>query len=83
MMAGHAIALSFAIIIFIMFNISENAIVNYCAGTGMTIISVAMSVFMMLLELLVSYIQALVFTMLSSVFISLAHVKPHVAVQAH
>ena len=33
------------------------------------------SVFMMLLELLVSYIQALVFTMLSAVFISLAHVQ--------
>ena len=30
-MAGHAIALSFAAIIFIMFNISENAIANYVA----------------------------------------------------
>lgn len=54
-------------------------IVNYMAGTGMTIVSVAMSVFMMLLELLVSYIQALVFTMLSAVFISLAHVQHHEA----
>ena len=79
MMAGHAIALSFAAIIFIMFNISENAIANYLAGTGMTIVSVAMSAFMMLLEVLVSYIQALVFTMLSAVFISLAHVKSHEA----
>ena len=77
MMAGHAIALSFAAIIFIMFNISENAIVNYVAGTGMTVVSVAMSAFMMLLEVLVSYIQALVFTMLSAVFISLAHVHEH------
>lgn len=75
MMAGHAIALSFAAIIFIMFNISENMLVNYIAGSGMTVVSVAMSVFMMLLEILVSYIQALVFTMLSAVFISLAHVK--------
>lgn len=64
---------------FIMFNISENAIANYVAGTGMTIVSVAMSAFMMLLEVLVSYIQALVFTMLSAVFISLAHVKSHEA----
>ena len=79
MMAGHAIALAFAAIIFIMFNISEDMIVNYMAGTGMTIVSVAMSVFMMLLELLVSYIQALVFTMLSAVFISLAHVQHHEA----
>ncbi len=75
MMAGHAIALSFAAMIFIMFKISDQAIVNYSAGTGMTIVSVAMSCFMMLLEVLVSYIQALVFTMLSAVFISLAHVK--------
>lgn len=77
MLAGHAIALSFAAIIFIMFNISENAIVNYAAGSSMTVVSVAMSIFMMLLELLVCYIQALVFTMLSAVFISLAHVRHH------
>lgn len=74
MLAGHAIALSFAAIIFIMFNISENVVVNYAAGSGMTVVSVAMSMFMMLLEFLVSYIQAMVFTMLSAIFISLAHV---------
>jgi F-type H+-transporting ATPase subunit a len=76
MMAGHAIALSFAAIIFVMFNISESAVVNYAAGSGMTVISVLMSIFMMLLEVLVSYIQALVFTILSALFISLAHIKP-------
>lgn len=74
MMAGHAIALCFAAIIFIMFGIADSAIVNWSAGTGMTVVSVLMSVFMMLLEVLVSFIQALVFTMLSAVFISLAHV---------
>ena len=79
MMAGHAIALSFAAIIFIMFGIADNAIANILAGTGMTVVSVAMSVFMMLLEVLVSYIQALVFTMLSAVFISMAHVHPQKA----
>lgn len=68
MMAGHAIALSFAGIIFVMFAI------NAALGSVMTVFSVAMSIFMMLLEVLVSYIQALVFTMLSAVFISLAHV---------
>lgn len=73
MMAGHAIALSFACIIFIMWGI------NAFAGTSMTIVSVLMSVFMMLLEVLVCFIQALVFTMLSSIFLSLAHVKPHKA----
>lgn len=76
-LAGHAIALAFAAIIFIMFGIANSAMVNYMAGTGMSIVSVAMSVFMLILEVLVSYIQALVFTMLSAVFISQAHVKHH------
>ncbi len=69
MMAGHAIALAFASIIFIMWGI------NAFAGASMTVVSVAMSIFMMFLEVLVCFIQALVFTMLSAVFISLAHVK--------
>ena len=55
------------------------AIVNMhhisAAGSLMTVASVAMSVFMMLLELLVCYIQALVFTMLSAVFISLSNIQ--------
>ncbi len=82
MLAGHAIALSFAGMIFIMFHLTENIFVNYIAGTGMSIISVSLSVFMMLLEILVSYIQALVFTMLSAVFISLAHIKSEKANQS-
>lgn len=69
MMASHAIAISLTCIIFIMFG------VNAIAGSSMTVVSVAMSIFMMLLEVLVCFIQALVFTMLSAVFISLAHVK--------
>ncbi len=77
MMAGHAIALSFACIIFIMWTL------NAFAGVSMTIVSVAMSIFMMLLEILVCFIQALVFTMLSTVFISLAHIKhEHVEAEA-
>lgn len=71
MMAGHAIAISLASIIFIMFGI------NIVAGSLMTVVSVGMSIFMMLLEVLVCFIQALVFTMLSAVFISLAHVHEH------
>lgn len=71
MLAGHAIALSLTCIIFVMFSI------NAGAGSSMAVASVAMSIFMMLLELLVCFIQALVFTMLSAVFISLAHVKEH------
>lgn len=71
MMAGHAIAISLSCIIFIMFGL------NAVAGTSMTVVSVLMSIFMMLLEFLVCFIQALVFTMLSAVFISLAHVHEH------
>lgn len=75
MMAGHAIALSFACFIFLMFGI------NAMVGTTMTVVSVAMSIFMMLIEVLVCFIQALVFTMLSAIFISLAHVKEHKEVE--
>ena len=73
MMAGHAIALSFACIIFIMFGVGVGM------GSAMTVVSVLMSIFMMLLEVLVCFIQAMVFTMLSAAFISMAHVKPHEA----
>ena len=69
MMAGHAIALSLTCTIFIMFAL------NAVAGSMMTFASVAMSIFMMLLEFLVCYIQALVFTMLSAVFISLSNIE--------
>lgn len=77
MMAGHAIALAFAGMIFIMFHLTTSDVVNNVAGSGISVVSVALSIFMMLLEILVSYIQALVFTMLSAVFISFAHVKEH------
>ena len=62
-----------------MFSIADNAIANWSAGTGMSIVGVLLSIFMILLELLVSYIQALVFTMLSAVFIAQAHIKEHEA----
>ena len=42
------------------------------AGTSLTVVSVAMTIFMDFLELLVAFIQAYVFTMLSAVFIGLA-----------
>jgi len=42
----------------------------------MSALSVIMSVFMMCLECLVCFIQAMVFTMLSAVFIGLARVEP-------
>lgn len=64
--AGHAIILSLTCLIFIT--------VKMGAGmhAGMTAFSIILSVFMSFLELLVAYIQAYVFTMLSAVFIGLS-----------
>ena len=75
MMAGHAIALSFAGLIFIAFHLSPSDVANMATGSSMTVVSMTLSVFMMLLEILVCFIQALVFTMLSAMFISLARPK--------
>ena len=60
MMAGHAIALALTCIIFL---VVANGMVMI---VGMSIVSVVMSVFMMCLELLVCFIQSMVFTMLSA-----------------
>jgi len=43
----------------------------------MTAVSIFFSVFIGFVELLVAYIQAYIFTMLSAVFIGLARVEPH------
>lgn len=73
MMAGHAIALAITSIIFLV--VSKALAV----ALSMSALSVIMSVFMMCLECLVCFIQAMVFTMLSAVFIGLARVKPEEA----
>lgn len=70
MMAGHAIALAITCIIFL---VASKAI---AVQLSMSALSIIMSVFMMCLECLVCFIQALVFTMLSAVFIGLARVEP-------
>ena len=69
-MAGHAIILSFVCIIFI--TVKLGPLIN----GAMTFIAVVFGIFMDFLELLVAFIQAYVFTMLSAVFIGLAHEKP-------
>ncbi len=71
MMAGHAIILSFTAIIFIGWQL------NAALGSGLTVLSFIMILFMNCLELLVAFIQAYVFTMLSAVFIGLAHQEHH------
>ena len=75
MLAGHVIAISLSCIIFIMFALG--GVMGNVLGGVMTPVSVFLSIFMMLLEVLVCYIQAMVFTMLSAVFISMSHVKAH------
>ena len=68
-MAGHAAILSFLSIIFI--TVKAGPVIN----GSMTVISVLFGIFMDMLELLVAFIQAYVFTMLSAVFIGLSRVK--------
>lgn len=70
-MAGHAIILSLTCLIFI--TVAMGPAVN----AGMTVLSIILSVFMNFVEILVAYIQAYVFTMLSAVFIGLSRVEKH------
>lgn len=67
MMAGHAIILSFTCIIFLGWTMGVGF------GVGLNLLSVIMMLFMNALEVLVAFIQAYVFTLLSAVFIGLAH----------
>ncbi len=67
MMAGHAVILSFTCVIFLGWSIG----VGY--GIGLNAFSIIMLLFMNCLELLVAFVQAYVFTLLSAVFIGLAH----------
>lgn len=69
MMGGHMIVIVLTLLIFIF------AAVSPIAGGGTTVISVLFSIFMLLIDVLVSFIQAYVFTMLSTIFISLAQVE--------
>ncbi len=69
--AGHIIALGFISIIFIFGQITP------FAGYGSSILSVVFNVFMGLLELLVAFIQAYVFTLLSSLYFGMAIEEHH------
>ena len=72
MLAGHMIVLVLVSLIFI-FTIMMGAI----AGGVVAIVSIMFSVFMLMIDVLVCFIQAYVFTMLSSIFISMARIEPH------
>ena len=71
MMAGHAVILSFTCVIFLGWSMGVGF------GLGLNLFSILMLLFMNALELLVAFVQAYVFTMLSAVFIGLAHQDHH------
>ena len=71
MMAGHAVILSFTCVIFLGWSMGVGF------GLGLNAFSIIMLLFMNCLELLVAFVQAYVFTMLSAVFIGLAHKDHH------
>jgi len=71
-MAGHAIVLGLTSLVFV--SVSLGSAIN----ASMTAASVLFSVFINFVELLVAFIQAYVFTLLSAVFIGLARIEPHV-----
>ena len=70
-MGGHAIILSLTCIIFITAQLGAHI------SAPLTVVSFALMIFMNCLELLVAFIQAYVFTMLSAVFIGLALPEEH------
>ena len=71
MMGGHIIVITLTLLIFIF------AAFGSAVAGGATVVSVLFSVFMLLLDVLVSFIQAYVFTLLSALFISMAVIKEH------
>ena len=71
MLGGHMIILVLTLLIFIF------AAMGPVVTGGMTVISVGFSVFMLLIDVLVSFIQAYVFTMLSTIFISFGQEQGH------
>jgi F-type H+-transporting ATPase subunit a len=66
MLAGHIVILSVICLIFIF------ALLNVYVGGGFVIVSLAFSIFMFMLELLVAAIQAFIFANLTAVFIGQA-----------
>ena len=66
--AGHIIIFSLISLIFVASNNGENVI----AGWSVAPISVAFVLFIFLIEILVAFLQAYIFTLLSAVFIGLA-----------
>ena len=64
--AGHIVVLGFISMIFIMAEMSA------AAGGAMSVMSLILAIFVDCLELLVAYIQAYVFTLLSAIYFGMA-----------
>ncbi|MDE5774293.1 MAG: F0F1 ATP synthase subunit A [Muribaculaceae bacterium] len=71
MMGGHMIVITLTLLIFIF------AAFGAAASGGATAISIFFSCFMLLLDVLVSFIQAYVFTLLSTMFIAMSQESGH------
>ncbi len=69
--AGHIIVLGFVSLIFIFGEM------NLALGYGISVLSIAFSIFMDFLELLVAFIQAYVFTLLSALYFGMATEEHH------
>lgn len=70
--AGHIVILSFISLIFIFGNIG-----GLFAGYSASIVSVGFAVFTGLLEILVAFLQAFVFTLLSAIYFGMAQEEHH------
>lgn len=66
MMGGHMIVITLTLLIFIF------AAFGTAAAGASTVVSLVFSIFMLAIDVLVSFIQAYVFTLLSTIFISMA-----------
>jgi len=69
--AGHMIILVFVSMIFIFGSM------NIWAGFGTSVVSMLFSTAMLLLEILVAFLQAYVFTLLSAIYFGMAKVEDH------
>lgn len=69
--AGHIIVLGFISLIFIFGAMSTGL------GLGVSVVSIGFTVFMLMLELLVAFIQAYVFTLLSALYFGMATEEHH------
>ena len=71
MVAGHIVITCFILLIFIF------GAMSHVAGWGFAPVSVLFTVFIYLIEVLVAFIQAFIFTNLTAVFIGQAMEAPH------